>query len=214
MTPNVTEPWEETLNAYLEGRGLRADAEDLLMRLQLSPSERDQIERSLRLTDELTVTLRQAQLPAGAQGRMLGTLRACPAPAELPLAWEMSEAGMTTAVSTASADEDLLDAAIEGRIPLSKLVAMRDAGQLSESAVEALEALQGAAETVADLSPGRRGARGMVDRLRTTLENHMTSKAGELDAKVVDRLLAKPGQPQKREDLPDVIAAEEEPGED
>ena len=36
--------WDDTLNAYLEGRALRADAEDLLMRINLGPAERDQIE--------------------------------------------------------------------------------------------------------------------------------------------------------------------------
>ena len=76
MTYEPNDLWEETLNAYLEGRGLRADAEDLLMRLHLSPTDRDQIERSLRLTDELTLTLRQAQPPAGAQERLVNKLAA------------------------------------------------------------------------------------------------------------------------------------------
>jgi hypothetical protein len=76
MTYEPNDLWEETLNAYLEGRGLRADAEDLLMRLHLSPVDRDQIERSLRLTDELTLTLRQAQPPAGAQQRLVNKLAA------------------------------------------------------------------------------------------------------------------------------------------
>jgi hypothetical protein len=76
MSYEANDQWEETLNAYLEGRGLRADAEDLLMRLHLSPDDRDQIERSLRLTDELTLTLRQAQPPAGAQERLVDRLEA------------------------------------------------------------------------------------------------------------------------------------------
>jgi len=76
MSYEANDQWEETLNAYLEGRGLRADAEDLLMRLHLSPDDRDQIERSLRLTDELTLTLREAQPPAGAQERLVDGLAA------------------------------------------------------------------------------------------------------------------------------------------
>ena len=76
MSYEANDQWEETLNAYLEGRGLRADAEDLLMRLHLSPDDRDQIERSLRLTDELTLTLREAQPPAGAQERLINRLAA------------------------------------------------------------------------------------------------------------------------------------------
>ena len=76
MTYEPNDLWEETLNAYLEGRGLRADAEDLLMRLHLSPTDRDQIERSLRLTDELTATLRQAQPPVGSQERLVNKLAA------------------------------------------------------------------------------------------------------------------------------------------
>ena len=76
MTFYANDQWDETLNAYLEGRTLRADAEDLLMRLHLDPADRDQIERSLRLTDELTLALRQIQPPpAGAESRLLTALR-------------------------------------------------------------------------------------------------------------------------------------------
>ena len=81
MTFYANDQWDETLNAYLEGRTLRADAEDLLMRLHLDPADRDQIERSLRLTDELTLALRQIEPPpAGAEARLLTALRACPVP--------------------------------------------------------------------------------------------------------------------------------------
>ena len=51
MAGQATSDWEDILNAYLEGRGLRADAEDLLMRLHLRAQDREEIERSLRLSD-------------------------------------------------------------------------------------------------------------------------------------------------------------------
>src|SRR3954469_2770773 len=91
MTQYGNDQWEETLNAYLEGRTLRADAEDLLMRLHLAADDRDEIERSLRLADELTLALRQIQPPAGAEARLLNTLRACPEPADPPYGWRTIE---------------------------------------------------------------------------------------------------------------------------
>src|SRR5687767_11508815 len=120
--------WEDILNAYLEGRGLRADAEDLLMRLHLTASDRDLIERSLRLADQVTTALRQAPQPAtGSADRLIEVLRSCPAPATMPQEWRPSAEGfaaattMTIAADAPVADEDLLDAALEGRVSLNEL---------------------------------------------------------------------------------------------
>ncbi len=215
MMQHATDQWEETLDAYVEGRTLRADAEDLLMRLHLSAHDRDEIERSLRLTHTLTLTLRQAQPPAGAEQRLLNQLRARPVPADLPQDWRMTESG-EMARSAASpmtlAEEDLLDAAIEGRVTMKELVNLRDAGQLTEGGSEAVEELRLAAEAITDLSPARRSMPGgMKARLRSKLESHIMSEAGEIDAKVIERWLADTPQPKPRLAMPDVLAAEENP---
>jgi hypothetical protein len=211
MSYEANDQWEETLNAYLEGRGLRADAEELLMRLHLSPDDRDQIERSLRLTDELTLTLRQAQPPVGWHDRLLERLRACPVPAELPQAWQATGGEMVaTAVDASLEEEDLLDSAIEGRVSLDQLVAMRDAGRLSESGVEAIDVMQSAMKVVAGASPAGVSAAQSV-RLRTKLASHMDSDADAADQRTVDRLLGQAPQKRRVTPLPDVRAAEESP---
>jgi hypothetical protein len=215
MTLYANDQWEETLNAYLEGRTLRADAEDLLMRLHLSPGDRDQIERSLRLTDELTLTLRQIQLPAGADVRLRNALRACPAPADLPPhGWRTIESGelaRPAASQAILAEDDLLDAALEGRVTMKDLQSLRTAGQLTEPAAEAAEELQSAAEAITDLSPTRRPVpAAMKNRLRSKLEAHMTSEAGDIDPKIADRLLANTPHPKPLLAMPDVMAASDE----
>jgi hypothetical protein len=217
MTQHATDQWEETLDAYVEGRSLRADAEDLLMRLHLSADDRDEIERSLRLTDELTLTLRQAQPPIGAEQRLLNQLRACAVPADLPEDWGMTESGemVRSAGSPMTlAEEDLLDAALEGRVTMKELVNLRDAGQLTDGGAEAVEELRSAAEAITDLSPARRSIPGgMKARLRRKLESHIMSEAGEIDGKVIERLLADTPEPKPRLAMPDVMAAEEDPEE-
>jgi hypothetical protein len=213
MPYEANDQWEETLNAYLEGRGLRADAEDLLMRLHLSPADRDQIERSLRLTDELTATLRQAQPSVGWHDRLLETLRACPVPAGLPQAWQANgEEMVATAVEEPPVEAELLDAAIEGRVSLDQLLAMRDAGQLSESGVEAIDAMQAAADLVARLSPASGATTpAQSDRLRTKLTAHMDSDSGVIDQRTIDRLLRQAPKQRRVTPRPDVMAAEESP---
>jgi hypothetical protein len=217
MTQHATDQWEETLDAYLEGRSLRADAEDLLMRLHLSADDRDEIERSLRLTDELTLTLRQAQPPTGAEQRLLNQLRACAVPAELPEDWRVTESGEMVRPAGSPmtlAEEDLLDAALEGRVTMKELVNLRDTGQLTEGGAEAVEELRLVAEAITDLSPARRSIpTGMKGRLRNKLESHIMSEAGEIDGKVIERLLGDTPQAKPRLAMPDVLAAEENPEE-
>jgi hypothetical protein len=219
MTQYGNDQWEETLNAYLEGRTLRADAEDLLMRLHLAPSDRDQIERSLRLTDELTLALRQIQPPAGAESRLLAALGACPVPNDAPFGWRTIESTGELARPIGSpnvlSEEDLLDAALEGRVSMDDLSNLRSAGQLTESGAQAAEKLESAAETITDLSPTRRPVpAAMTGRLLSKLEGHMMSEGGEVDAKVAERLLSKTPQRKPRLATPDVLAAEEEPDQD
>jgi len=219
MTFYANDQWDETLNAYLEGRTLRADAEDLLMRLHLDPADRDQIERSLRLTDELTLALRQIQPPrAGAESRLLTALRACPVPNEAPFGWRTIEStgelarpiGSPTPIS----EEDLLDAALEGRVTLHDLSNLRATNQLTESGAEAADKLQAAAETITDLSPAQRPLpAASTTRLLNKLESHIMSQAGEVDPKIADRLLSKT-PPAKKPTAPDVLAAEENPDKD
>jgi hypothetical protein len=206
--------WEDILNAYLEGRGLRADAEDLLMRLHLDPRDRDHVARSLRLADEIAAAVRRPQPSAGADARLLDGLRACPAPDVVPTRWRATADGFTAdpAAPAPAAEEDLLDAALEGRVSLNELRAMRDAGRLTDSAGEALDALEAVEESVTAASPP--APAGLESRLRDRLRTHMTSEDGHLDARVAARLLAPEPPARNTPAHRDVIAAEEEPPSD
>lgn len=206
MAGQAMPDWEDILNAYLEGRGLRADAEDLLMRLHLSAPDREQIERSLRLADEIHAALRPIQLPASLEARLTTALSACPMPAGVAANWESDRDG--------SAEEDLLDAALEGRVSLEELYAAQAAGRLSESGREALEDLEASADGVAEVSVPMSGSipAGLEGRLQDKLRAHMHSEEGEVDQRVINRLLAK--RPKERGPqivLPDVLAAGHEP---
>ena len=218
MTLHANDQWEETLNAYLEGRTLRADAEDLLMRLHLSADDRDQIERSLRLTDELTLALRQIQPPANSESRLLTALRACPVPNDAPFGWRTIESTGELARPTSSpsilSEDDLLDATLEGRVTLHDLNNLRAANQLTESTAQAADELQAAAQTITDLSPTHHAVPpAMTTRLLSKLESHIISQSGEVDPKIADRLLSKTAPAKPKPSMPDVLAAEENPGE-
>jgi hypothetical protein len=217
MTLYANDQWEETLNAYLEGRTLRADAEDLLMRLHLAPDDRDQIERALRLTDELTLTLRQIQPPANSEARLLTALRACPVPNGAPFGWRTIESTGEFARPAGSpnvlSEDDLLDAALEGRVSMNDLANLRASNQLSESGAQAADKLRSAAETITDLSPVA-DPPAMTTRLLSKLESHIISESGEVDPKIADRLLSKTPKAKSKPAMPDVLAAEENPERD
>jgi hypothetical protein len=219
MTFYANDQWDETLNAYLEGRTLRADAEDLLMRLHLDPADRDQIERSLRLTDELTLALRQIEPPhAGAESRLLAALRACPVPTDAPFGWRTIESTGEFARPIASpaplSEDDLLDATLEGRVTMHDLQNLRANGQLTQRAAQAADDLQSAAQAITDLSPTKRPLpAATTNRLLGKLESHIMSQAGELDPKIADRLLSKTPPARPKLATPDVLAAEENPEE-
>jgi hypothetical protein len=207
MAGQAMPDWEDILNAYLEGRGLRADAEDLLMRLHLTSQDREQIERSLRLSDEISGALRAIQLPVGLEGRLTTALAACPMPAGVPASWEGDR--------EESGEEDLLDAALEGRVSIDELYAAQAAGRLSESGREALEDLEASAEGLAEVSVPMGGSMpaGLEGRLQGRLRAHMSSEEGEVDQRVVNRLLAKRSRERgPRVVMPDVLAAGEEAG--
>jgi len=208
MAGQAATDWEDILNAYLEGRGLRADAEDLLMRLHLRAQDREQIERSLRLSDEVTGALRPIQPPAGMETRIVGQLRACAAPA-VPGDWDLR--GKT---KPSEREDDLLDAALEGRVAVEELYAMQSSGQLSEAGREALEEFEFIAAGVAEVSVSMSGVApaGMEARLRSGLRAHMASEAGEIDERLVNRLLAKKATRGRGRQftIPDVLAAGDE----
>jgi hypothetical protein len=90
--------------------------------------------------------------------------------------------------SPRTSEDDLLDAAIEGRGSIDAILSLRDTGRLTDAAREAVEELQAAAATLADTSPApeNSGSR-LLDQLRA----HMQSDKGEIDSKVVARLLGK-----------------------
>ena len=211
MAGQAMPDWEDILNAYLEGRGLRADAEDLLMRLHLRAEDREQIERSLRLGDEIAAALRPIQPPADMDKRLVSQLRACPAPQGVPSDWNLR--GRTAGTAASRSEEDLLDAALEGRVSMDELYGMQAAGQLTESGREALEELEAIADGVAEVSLPMSGSApaGLEDRLREGLRAHMAATAGEVDQRVVNRLLAKkPVQRRPQIEIPDVLAAGDE----
>jgi hypothetical protein len=212
MAGQAATDWEDILNAYLEGRGLRADAEDLLMRLHLRPQDREQIERSLRLSDEITGALRPIQPPAGMETRVAEQLRACAAPA-VPGDWNLTGKSKGAA-KDAGGEDDLLDAALEGRVAVEELYAMQSGGQLSEAGREALEEFEFLAAGVAEVSVPMGGAApaGMEARLRDGLREYMSSEAGDIDARLANRLLAKkPTRGRGRQfTMPDVLAAGDE----
>lgn len=206
MAGQAATDWEDILNAYLEGRGLRADAEDLLMRLHLSAQDREQIERSLRLADEITGALRPIQPPAGMESRIVGQLRACAAPA-VPGDWDLKGKSRDK-----TGEDDLLDAALEGRVAVEELYAMQSSGQLSESGREALEEFEFLAGGVAEVSVPMSGAApaGMEARLRNNLRAFMTSELGAIDERLANRLLATKKTKGRTVAMPDVLAAGDE----
>jgi hypothetical protein len=204
--------WEDILNAYLEGRGLRADAEDLLMRLHLTAQDREHVERSLRLADEVAAAMRPIQPPDGMAERLARTLGACPAPARMPTRWDLD--GGPAADDDDPTEEDLLNAAIDGRVSFEQLYDARAAGQLSESGREAIEDLETIAAGVADVSLPMSGAApsGLEARLVDRLRAHMDSDEGDVDQRVVNRLLTRRTHTRGAQIvLPDVLAAGEDP---
>jgi hypothetical protein len=175
---NEIRNWEDVLNAYLEGRGLRADAEELLMRLHLSPEERGEIERSLRLADEVRAAVGQPTPRIEFEGRLVESLRACAAPAALP-AWVRRGAEFVGTPSPDAEDEG------------------DDGGD-----AETIEAIRAEAVPEPDA--------GMAGRLRDKLRAFMNSEAGEIDERVAERLMGGK-RAVRRADVPDVLAAEEDP---
>jgi hypothetical protein len=189
------------LNAYLEGTASRADAEGLLMRLHLAADDRDAVERSLRVADEVTAAVRGSRPPAGLGERLGETLRACATPAALP-GWVAEDFEGRAA---GPGEADLLDAAVEGRVSLEQLRAMRDAGELSDDGAEGLEELERIAAAAGEAS----APAGMGTRLAATLRGMNTSV---VDEAVARRLLGGTGSPRKGLGTPDVRAASDEDG--
>jgi hypothetical protein len=132
----------------------------------------------------------------------------------VPHAWRHAGAGFArpTTITPGPQEEDLLDAALEGRVSLDQLLALRKLGQLSETGQEALDELQAVSAAVSATSPERTLPTGFAGRLRVNLRSHMDSEAGEIDPRIADRLLDqwRTTHPRRGED-PDVLAAEEDP---
>jgi hypothetical protein len=127
-------------------------------------------------------------------------------PAGVPANWESGR--------DAPAEEDLLDAALEGRISIEALYAAQAAGRLSESGREALEDLEASSDGVAEVSLPMSGSipAGLEGRLLQRMRAHMHSEHGEVDQRVVNRLLTKRTKERGPQIvMPDVLAAGEEP---
>jgi hypothetical protein len=198
--------WEDILNAYLEGKGLRADAEDLRLRLHLSGEEREQIERALRVADQIDAALKPIQPPAGIEARLSAGLGACAAPASLPAAWQASGSDFVRGTSARSDEDDLLDAAIEGLTTTAGLQGASD-----DAARQAIEDVASAESLMTQIPPP---PAGLETRLRDRLRAHMSAQSDPIDERTLHRLLNV--RPQRRTPpviLPDVLAAEEKPEE-
>jgi hypothetical protein len=202
--------WEDVMDAYLEGRASRADAEGLLMRINLSAEQREEIERSLRVADEVSAALKGAPPVSGMEMRLREALTGCGAPQRLP-GWLNADGTFAPPPSGGAREEDLLDAAVEGRVSLEQLRAMRDAGQLSEDGAEALEEMEMTAARVAEFcAEAPPPAAGMEQRLGEGLRGHMRSAAGEVDESVAARLLGGAKAPKRALGMPDARAASAE----
>ena len=154
--------------------------------------------------------MRPIQPPAGMETRLAAGIRACEVPSGVPTDWELDR----TSTATTTSEDDLLDAALEGRVSVEELYAMQSVGQLSETGREALEELEFLAAGVAEVSVPMSGSTpaGMEDRLRSGMRAFMASELGEVDERVVNRLLAKkPTRGRGRQfTMPDVLAAGDE----
>jgi hypothetical protein len=199
--------WEDILNAYLEGKGLRADAEDLRFRLHLSAEEREQIERALRVADQIDAALKPIQPPAEFGARVTTALRGCPAPASLPQSWQASGSGFISDRPARSDQDDLVDAAIEGLASTAELQDFSD-----DDARQAVEHL---ASTELLMTQIPSPPAGLETRLRDRLRAHMSAQSDPIDERTLHRLLNV--RPQRRTPpmiMPDVLAAEEKPEDD
>jgi hypothetical protein len=108
-------------------------------------------------------------------------------------------------------EEDLLDAAVEGRVSLVQLRAMRDEGRLGEDGLEALEEMEMTSERVETFLAEATPPGGMDERLGENLRGHMSSDAGQVDENVAARLLGGEAKgPKKGLGIPDVRAASAE----
>jgi hypothetical protein len=198
--------WEDVLDAYVEGRASRADAEGLLMRINLSADQREEIERSLRVADQVTAALKGAPPVTGMEMRLREALMGCGAPERVP-GWLKADG--TFAPRAEEGAEDLLDAVVEGRVSVEQLRAMRDAGRLDEDAREALEEMEMTAAEIQGFCAAAEAAppAGMGERLGESLRGHMVSEAGRVDESVAARLI-EGAKPRKRElGMPDARAA-------
>jgi hypothetical protein len=96
--------WEDILNQYLEGDVLRADVESLRWKIALPDAARDEIDRDLKLVDDLYAAAELVAPPAGAADRLIEAIRRAPAP-KMPSHWRMT-AGGPAAIKPVEPEDD------------------------------------------------------------------------------------------------------------
>ena len=213
--------WESILDQLLCGLGSRADAESLRLQLSLSIEERDEIESTLRLVDELIAAGETSLAPQGAPQRMVQRLRdritRNPAPAKLPT-WQRSGSGyqadpLVLGAPDAAADEETALAIIEGTSPAESVQPRPSSGPTDEGG-RLLEEFKQVADALSAASAQPPIPSGAEDRLVARFRQNLESEDGALDPAVPRRILrqlqAVPGQDASNDRRPDVLAATKE----
>jgi hypothetical protein len=209
----VNATWETILDQFLSGEGSRADVESLRLRLSLGADEREEVEATLRLVDELHAVGETIAVPQGALERLSVSLRehiaqdASDSPAPR---WEWDGATyradpMVLRPTSSVDDEGIANSIIEGNASPAgySLTAASSNSQLDE--------FQRIIDTLSDPSARPPLPQGAEDRLVAKLRGHMQSPAEQVDPNVARRILRQlescPLPSLFSENVPDVLAA-------
>jgi hypothetical protein len=211
--------WESIIEQYLEGAGSRAAAESLRFRIALPAEARQEVETVLRLADRLADATRSVRPTTGAAERLGDRLLGAGLPDVRPN-WvqEGSDFIAPDGTPRPGADEDAVNAAIEGAIDLtaaataSRLtIGPGAAEQHLNSFKQIADALRGEAPSAAAESVPS----GAIFRLRSRLAEARQRGEGGASPTVARRILAQlrgeAVKPPASVRPPDVLAAGEEP---
>jgi hypothetical protein len=213
--------WESILDQFLTGEGSRADVESLRLRVNLAPEERDEVEATLRLVDELAGAGNTIVVPQGALERVIASMRKHVARDTSHFSmprWEWDGSGyrsdpMLLHPTPSMNDEEIASALIEGSsVPAD--IARSAASEASDDSRQQLEEFQKIIETLGDPTGRPAIPPGAEDRLTARLRERMRD-ADEVDPSVARRILRQlqscPLPSLFSENLPDVLAATTDP---
>jgi len=206
--------WEAILEDYLEGAGSRAAAESLRFRIALPAEARQEVETVLRLADRLADATQSVRPPAGAAQRLGDRLLLAGLPDVRPN-WvqEGSELVAPDGASRPGADEDAVNAAIEGASGLTTPLPTIEPGGPARD-LTAFNEIAAAVRRESS-APDAAIPPGAIDRLRTKLAEAQERGEGGASSIVARRILAQlrgeATRPPAAVRPPDVLAAGEEP---